>query len=97
MIVTSGSHSRADTQRVHKGKAMNVSGLPDIGPGKYKQPQTEGLPEEGLPVAELTALAPKEGLEMPIENFGDLVDQVSEESNGEIDSLIANLNGCGKS
>jgi hypothetical protein len=68
---------------------MNVSGLIDFAPREYKQPQTEGLPEsEGLPVAEPTALAPRDGLEMPVENLGDLVDQVFGKSNGEIDSLI---------
>ena len=66
---------------------MNVSELIDFAPGEYKQPQTEELRgTEGLPGAELTALAPS--LEMPVENFGDLVDQVFEESNGEIDRLI---------
>jgi hypothetical protein len=68
---------------------MNVSGLVDFAPRKYKPPQTEGLPEtEGLPVAELTALAPRDGLERPVENLGDLVDQVFEKSKGEIDSLM---------
>jgi hypothetical protein len=66
---------------------MSVSGLIDFTP---RPPQTEGLPEtEGLPVAELTALAPRDGVEMPVENLDDLVDQVFEESNSEIDSLIA--------
>jgi methyl-accepting chemotaxis protein len=50
---------------------------------KYKQPQTEELP-----VAELTALDGSDGLEMPVENLGDFVDQVFEKSKCEIDSLI---------
>jgi methyl-accepting chemotaxis protein len=41
-----------------------------------------------LPVAEVTALAPSDGLEKPIENLGDLVDQVFEKSTGEINNLI---------
>jgi methyl-accepting chemotaxis protein len=59
----------------------------EFAPRKYKQPQTEELPEtERLPVAELTALAPRDGLEMT--DLGDLVDQVFENSTGEIASLI---------
>jgi methyl-accepting chemotaxis protein len=62
---------------------VTASELLDFAPPQYKRPQTEGLP-----VAEVTALAASDGLEMPVENLGDFVDQVFEKSTGEIDSLI---------
>jgi methyl-accepting chemotaxis protein len=62
---------------------MNASELLGFVPRKFKQPQTEGLP-----IAELTALAPSDGLEMPVENLDDLMDQVFEKSMVEINSVI---------
>jgi hypothetical protein len=82
--VTGASHSHVDIQRVHKGgQTMPASELLDFAPPKYKRPQTEGLP-----VAELTALAPSDGREVTAENLDQLLDQVFENSTGEINSVI---------
>ena len=62
---------------------MNLYGPTDFAPRKYKGPETEGLPE-----AEPLPLAPRDAVEMPVENLGDMVDQIFAESKGEIDSLM---------
>jgi hypothetical protein len=62
---------------------MTASELLDFAPLKYKRPQNEGLP-----VAEPTALDGSDGREVTAENLDDLLDQVFENSTGEINSVI---------
>jgi hypothetical protein len=79
--VTGTSHFMRTSWGNKKGQPVTGSGPFDF--AKYKRPQSEG------PMTHARAdLAESADGEMRVQNLGDLLDRVSKNSTGEIDSLI---------
>jgi hypothetical protein len=77
----------ADIQRGNTKRGQTMTTYEPFEFAKYKRPQFEG------PIHKRAGAA--ESDDGP-ENLSDLLGRVSENSTGEIDSLLASLNGCGE-